>query len=123
MVRAVSTAETEPANYGWAIQAHGLRVRAGRRMAVNGLDLSMNTGVHGLLGPNGAGKTTLMRSIATVLRPAAGTLTLLGQTVGGRIDLRGLRRQIGYLPQHCVSYLLLTLRVLIEFIAWLKTIP
>ena len=123
MVRTVSTAETEPANYGWVIQAQGLRVRAGRRMAVDGLDLSMDTGVHGLLGPNGAGKTTLIRSIATVLRPAAGTLTLLGQTVGGRMDLRALRRQIGYLPQEFGFYRQFTMREFIEYIAWLKEMP
>src|SRR5262249_45615790 len=123
MVRAVSTAETEPANYGWAIHAQGLRGGAGRRMAVDGLDLSMDTGVHGLLGPNGAGKTTLMRSIATVLRPAGGTLTLLGQTVGGRIDLRSLRRQIGYLPQEFGFYRRFTMREFIEYVAWLKEVP
>ncbi len=71
MVRAVSAAETAATTYAWAIHAEALRVRAGRRMAVDGLDLSMDIGVHGLLGPNGAGKTTLVRSIATVLRPPA----------------------------------------------------
>jgi ABC-2 type transport system ATP-binding protein len=123
MVRAVSAAETAPTTYAWAIQADGLRVRAGRRMAVDGLDLSMDTGVHGLLGPNGAGKTTLVRSIATVLRPAAGMLTLLGGTVNGRIDLRGLRRQIGYLPQEFGYYRRFTVREFVEYIAWLKEMP
>ena len=42
-------------------------------MAVDGLDLTLGTGVHGLLGPNGAGKTTLMRALATVLRPPVAT--------------------------------------------------
>ena len=74
MVRAVSAAETAPTTYAWAVHAEELRVRAGRRMAVDGLDLALGTGVHGLLGPNGAGKTTLMRALATVLRPAGGTL-------------------------------------------------
>jgi ABC-2 type transport system ATP-binding protein len=123
MVRAVSAAETAPTTYAWAIQADGLRVRAGRRMAVDGLDLSMDTGVHGLLGPNGAGKTTLVRSIATVLRPAAGTLTLLGEKVNGRIDLRGLRRQIGYLPQEFGYYRRFSVREFVEYIAWLKEMP
>jgi ABC-2 type transport system ATP-binding protein len=123
MVRAVSTAETAPATFGWAIQAETLRVRAGRRMAVDGLDLSMDAGVHGLLGPNGAGKTTLMRSVATVLRPAGGTLTLLGQKVNGRIDLRGIRRQIGYLPQEFGFYRRFTVREFIQYIAWLKEMP
>ncbi|GIH05483.1 ABC transporter ATP-binding protein [Rhizocola hellebori] len=123
MVRAVSTAETAPTTYGWTIQAEALRVRAGRRMAVDGLDLSVDAGVHGLLGPNGAGKTTLMRSIATVLRPAGGTLTLLGEKVSGRLDLRGIRRQIGYLPQEFGFYRRFTVREFIEYIAWLKEMP
>lgn len=68
---AVSGADLAPTRHAWAVRASGLRVRVGRtRMAVDGLDLSLGTGVHGLLGPNGAGKTTLIRALATVLRPA-----------------------------------------------------
>ncbi|HKA70114.1 MAG TPA: ABC transporter ATP-binding protein [Actinomycetes bacterium] len=123
MVRAVDAAETAPTKYAWAIHAEGLRVRAGRRMAVDGLDLRMGTGVHGLLGPNGAGKTTFMRAVATVLRPAGGRLTLLGETVNGTFDLRRLRRQIGYLPQEFGFYRRFTVREFVEYIAWLKEMP
>jgi len=123
MVRAVSSAETASTTYAWAVNAEGLRVRAGRRMAVDGLDLAIDTGVHGLLGPNGAGKTTLMRAIATVVRPAGGTLTVLGQRVNDRLDLRGVRRQIGYLPQEFGYYRRFTLREFVEYIAWLKEMP
>jgi len=123
MVRAVDAAETAPTSYAWAIHAEELKVRAGRRMAVDGLDLRMGTGVHGLLGPNGAGKTTFMRAVATVLRPAGGRLTLLGETVNGRFDLRGLRRQIGYLPQEFGFYRRFTVREFVEYIAWLKEMP
>ena len=123
MARAVGAGETAPTTYPWLIQAEGLRVRAGRRMAVDGLDLSMDSGVHGLLGPNGAGKTTLVRALATVLRPADGTLTLLGKTVNGPFDLRALRRQIGYLPQEFGFYRRFTVREFVEYLAWLKEMP
>jgi ABC-type multidrug transport system ATPase subunit len=123
MARAVSTAETAPAGYAWAIQTQRLRVRAGLRMAVDELDLSLGTGVHGLLGPNGAGKTTLVRALATVLRPAGGTLHLLGETVNGRIDLRRLRQRIGYLPQEFGYYRRFTVREFVEYLAWLKEVP
>jgi ABC-2 type transport system ATP-binding protein len=123
MMREVGAAETSPAMHAWQVQARGLRVRAGRRMAVDGLDLALANGVHGLLGPNGAGKTTLVRALATVLRPAGGTLSLLGQPVTGRIDLRDLRRRIGYLPQEFGFYRRFTVREFIGYLAWLKEVP
>ena len=114
-MRAVGAAEVAPTAYAWEVQAEGLRVRAGRKMAVDGLDLSLGKGVHGLLGPNGAGKTTLIRALATVLRPASGTLTLLGGQ-----GQRALRRRIGYLPQNFGFYKRFTVREFVEYIAWLK---
>ena len=123
MARIVSAEETAPTTYTWPVHAKGLRVRAGRRIAVDGLDLALANGVHGLLGPNGAGKTTLVRALATVLHPADGTLSLLGQAVNGRIDLRQVRRQIGYLPQEFGFYRRFTVSEFVEYFAWLKEMP
>ncbi|GAB3805743.1 ABC transporter ATP-binding protein [Micromonospora zhanjiangensis] len=123
MIRAVSAAETAPTTYPWAVRAEGLVVRAGRRLAVNGLNLTLGDGVHGLLGPNGAGKTTLMRALATVLKPAGGQLSLLGDDVTGRADLRRVRRALGYLPQHFGFYPRFTVREFVEYMAWLKEMP
>jgi ABC-type multidrug transport system ATPase subunit len=92
-------------------------------MAVDGIDLALGNGVHGLLGPNGAGKTTLMRALATVLRPAGGTLELLGTPVTGLADLRDVRRHIGYLPQDFGFYRRFTVREFVEYLAWLKQMP
>ncbi|SNY24014.1 ABC transporter ATP-binding protein [Paractinoplanes atraurantiacus] len=122
-MRTVSAAETAPSLHPWAIHAEELQVRAGRHLAVNGLDLTLGTGVHGLLGPNGAGKTTLMRALATVLKPAAGRLRLLGEPVDGRADLRQVRRRLGYLPQQFGFYPRFTLREFVEYMAWLKEMP
>ncbi|MFS8199368.1 ABC transporter ATP-binding protein [Streptomyces sp. CWNU-52B] len=127
MTSAVSAADLAPTAYAWEIQATGLRVRVGRkRMAVDGLDLSLGTGVHGLLGPNGAGKTTLIRTLATVLRPTEGTLEMLGRPVGGVSgagEHRALRRRIGYLPQEFGYYKRFTVREFVEYMAWLKEVP
>ncbi|MET8229500.1 ATP-binding cassette domain-containing protein [Micromonospora sp. NPDC005298] len=122
-MRAVSTAETATTIHPWAVHAEALKVRAGRHLAVDGLDLSLGTGVHGLLGRNGAGKTTLMRAIATVLKPAGGRLTLLGSSVDGRADLRQARRALGYLPQHFGYYPRFTVREFVSYMAWLKEMP
>ncbi|MFE3740768.1 ATP-binding cassette domain-containing protein [Streptomyces sp. NPDC059134] len=124
MTAAASPADIAPKTYAWEIQAKGLKVRAGRKkMAVDGLDLSLGLGTHGLLGPNGAGKTTLIRSLSTVLRPAAGELTLFGTSVGAMTDLRSLRRLIGYLPQEFGYYKRYTVREFVEYMAWLKEVP
>ncbi|GAA1278280.1 ABC transporter ATP-binding protein [Saccharothrix xinjiangensis] len=123
MVRAVGAAEVAPTGYAWQVRAEGLRVRAGRRVAVDGLDLRLGRGVHGLLGPNGAGKTTLIRALATVLRPASGTLEVFGRPVSGQVDLRALRRSLGYLPQDFGYYKRFTVREFVEYVAWLKEVP
>ncbi|WP_229067536.1 ATP-binding cassette domain-containing protein [Actinoplanes sp. DH11] len=105
------------------VQAVGLRVRTGRYVAVDGVDLSLGAGVHGLLGPNGAGKTTLIRALATVLRPHDGELRLLGQPMDGRPDLRAVRRGLGYLPQEFGYHPRFTVTEFVEYMAWLKEVP
>ena len=65
-----------------AIETRGLTKRFGKRRALNGIDLSIPPGqVFGYLGPNGAGKTTTIRLLAGLLRPTAGTASILGMDV------------------------------------------
>jgi ABC-2 type transport system ATP-binding protein len=61
------------------IEARGLAKRFGSVDALAGLDLVAESGrVVAVLGPNGAGKTTFVRSLATLVRPDAGTLRVAG---------------------------------------------
>jgi ABC-2 type transport system ATP-binding protein len=63
-----------------AVDATGLAKRFGTVVAVDSVDLTVDTGeVHGLLGPNGAGKTTLLRMLFGLVRPDAGSVRLLGR--------------------------------------------
>ena len=48
-----------------------------------------------ILGPNGAGKTTLLQMADTLMHPTAGTVTVLGETLG-RTDVFELRPRIGF---------------------------
>jgi len=52
-------------------------------VAVSDVSLEVNAGqVVGFLGPNGAGKTTTLRLALGLLRPTAGTATILGHPAG-----------------------------------------
>ncbi|MFC3746176.1 ATP-binding cassette domain-containing protein [Paenibacillus sp. GCM10012306] len=67
---------------GWAIEAQGLVKTYGSNRAVDGVNLSVGTGmIYGVLGPNGAGKTTVIRMLATLLRPDGGSARVFGHDV------------------------------------------
>jgi daunorubicin resistance ABC transporter ATP-binding subunit len=62
-----------------AIEATGVTKAFGEVAALAGVDLTVRPGtLAALLGPNGAGKTTLVRIIATLTRPDAGRVKVLG---------------------------------------------
>ena len=70
---------------GLALATRELRKSYGRRAALNGLNLSVPTGVvYGFLGPNGAGKTTTMRLLTGLMHPDAGSIEVLGRPFGRR---------------------------------------
>jgi len=79
------------------LELEGLVVRYGRFTALQGLDARFQGGSLGLLGPNGAGKSSLLRAILGLIRPARGSIRVLGR------DLRrggaALRRRVGYMPE------------------------
>src|SRR5437762_8822912 len=73
------------------IEVEGLRkeyrrIRRGRTIAVNGLDLDVpEGGVFGFLGPNGAGKTTTIRCLLGLVRPSGGSARLLGASTSAEL--------------------------------------
>jgi ABC-2 type transport system ATP-binding protein len=65
-----------------AIVTEGLTKNYGGRVAVNGLSLEVPAGVvAGFIGPNGAGKTTTMAMLLGLVRPTAGSATVLGSSL------------------------------------------
>jgi len=70
---------------GLALATRNLRKSYGSRLALDGLDLSVPSGVvYGFLGPNGAGKTTTMRLLTGLIHPDAGSIEVLGKPFGRR---------------------------------------
>jgi ABC-2 type transport system ATP-binding protein len=63
-----------------AVTTRGLFKRYGHQPALLGLDMSVPRGkVYGFLGPNGSGKTTTLRLLVGLIKPDAGTMSLLGR--------------------------------------------
>lgn len=70
-------------------------IRRGRPL-IRDLTWRMRRGEHWVvLGPNGSGKTTLLQVAAGYLAPTSGSVRILGRRLG-RVDVRDLRRRIGY---------------------------
>ncbi len=79
-----------------AVETSQLRKVYGSKVAVASLSLAVRRGeVFGFLGPNGAGKTTAIKMLMGLVRPTAGSASLLGRSVG---DL-AVRRRLGFLPE------------------------
>jgi iron complex transport system ATP-binding protein len=58
------------------LTADRIRIRAGGRILVDGVDCTAAEGtLTAVIGPNGAGKSTLLRALAAVARPAEGTVS------------------------------------------------
>src|SRR5207253_3646956 len=80
-----------------AIETIALRKEYGRKIALHGLDLTVQPGeVFGFLGPNGAGKTTTVKILLGLVRSTSGQAHLFGRPAG---DAEA-RQRIGYLPEN-----------------------
>lgn len=105
-----------------AIDIRHLTRLYGSTVALDGVDLTVASGVTGLLGPNGAGKTTLLRIVATVLASDRGTVEVLGHSLAGAAGRLAVRRQLGYVPQDAGLYNSFTAYEFVDYVAILKEI-
>jgi ABC-2 type transport system ATP-binding protein len=102
------------------VHAENVRKRLGSTNALAGVSLALGHGIAGLLGPNGAGKTTLMRILATVLRPDAGQVRILGREPTDPAARPDIRRRLGYMPQEPGFHGRFTAFEFVDYIAILK---
>jgi ABC-2 type transport system ATP-binding protein len=92
----------------------------GKTVVINRLTLTLQPGVTALLGPNGAGKTTLLRTLATIMPPRFGTITIDGVEVESERNARKIRDSIGYLPQDFGIDPNMSVSDFVTYAAWLR---
>jgi ABC-2 type transport system ATP-binding protein len=83
--------------------------------AVDGLSVAVAPGeVLGLVGPNGAGKTTTLRSIAGIIPPTRGTVTVAGADVVR--DPVAAKRSLAFVPDEPQLFESLTVAEHLQFV-------
>jgi ABC-2 type transport system ATP-binding protein len=96
------------------ISVHNLSKKFGRFTAVENINFTVNSGeVFGLLGPNGAGKSTTFKMLCGLLTPTSGDIKVLG----GSLEKRYIRENIGYMAQKFSLYGDLRLKDNLDFFA------
>ena len=79
------------------LSAQHLTKHYGNVVALNDVSFDISDGITGLLGENGAGKSTAIKIFLGLLRPTAGTATVLGEDASKSLSARS---RLGYMPEH-----------------------
>ena len=107
----------------YIITTNGLCKQSGKAMRVRDLDLKVPEGVvYGFLGPNGAGKSTTMKMLLGLVKPTAGTISVLGKEVNSKNRL-SILKDVGSLIESPSYYAHLTGKENLQIISTLKGVP
>lgn len=100
----------------YAIETKDLTCKFGNFTAVDKLNIRVAPGqIYGFLGSNGSGKSTSIRMLCGLLKPAAGSGTVLGYDVETQAEK--IKEHIGYMSQKFSLYLDLTVFENLDFYA------
>lgn len=91
-------ARRRPANAP-VLQVKGLHVYYGQSHALQGVDLTLDAGVHAVVGRNGMGKTTLCNAIMGMLPVRRGSIRFRGEELVGVPSFKIAQKGVGYTPQ------------------------
>jgi ABC-type multidrug transport system ATPase subunit len=88
-----------------ALALRGVTRAYGEKLALRDVSLSVAPGeIHALLGPNGSGKTTLIRTLAGLLTPTSGEVSVL--SLDASQASQRLRQLVGFVPSGDRSFYL-----------------
>jgi ABC-2 type transport system ATP-binding protein len=99
-----------------AIDVRNLVHQYGRTEGVNGLSLRVPRGrCYGFFGRNGAGKTTTIKCLLNLLRPASGSINVLG--FDPRRDEVAVKSRVGYVADRVAFYPWMTVGETLQYYA------
>ena len=81
------------------LEVRGLDVYYGRSHALQGVDLTLTSGVLSVVGRNGMGKTTLCKTIMGLVPVTGGSVRLSGEDITNSAPAHVARLGVGYVPQ------------------------
>jgi uncharacterized protein (UPF0261 family)/ABC-type branched-subunit amino acid transport system ATPase component len=81
------------------LEVRGLDVYYGRSHALQGVDLTLDSGVLSVVGRNGMGKTTLCKTIMGLVRATGGSVRMSGEDLLSLQPAQVARLGVGYVPQ------------------------
>lgn len=91
-----------------SVELSNIRLQRKERTILSGASLRIHQGEQWIiLGRNGSGKTTLLELITGYLFPTSGTVDVLGNRFGS-VDVREVRKRIGYISQSLIDKLTLS---------------
>ncbi len=88
----------------------------GNQKALDSVSFEIKTGdIVGFLGPNGAGKSTMMKIITGYISQNSGDVVVNG--INTKKDIKSIKNQIGYLPEHNPLYLDMYVKEYLNFVS------
>ena len=81
------------------LEVRGLDVYYGASHALQGVDITLPSGVLSVVGRNGMGKTTLCKTIMGLVRASGGSVRVAGEDITNLAPARVARLGVGYVPQ------------------------
>jgi branched-chain amino acid transport system ATP-binding protein/neutral amino acid transport system ATP-binding protein len=106
------------------LAAHDIVAGYGRGDEIlKGVHLTVEDGdIVAIIGPNGAGKSTLLKTIAGLLHPARGSITLRGEPIHGLAPREISRRGVAFVPQEQNVFATLSVRENLEMAGWIEPV-
>src|SRR6266581_1405762 len=105
-----------------AVEIRQLKKSFGLKPILRSVDLTLHQGQRmALLGANGTGKTTILRILAGLIKPSAGTISVLGLDIIH--DIQQIRRCVGFVSHQSYLYEELTVLENLLFFARMYTVP